>query len=437
MKDQQHNKDIEELLKQFKTQKNEGLDDFEREALEGFEMLDSKEEALEFKKETDTRAHEELFAKKKENKRVYWFAAAGLFLVIGLSVYFILNNPTINQKDVAYVQTDEQNVPEEKVMVAPPAEETPAATATSASNEKSSPKKVAEDKQPAKPIAVSEKAEEKEEGQLKSRAILKPAGVTNNTTTVPEDAIAMDKRDDAGDKDLEKGKVLSKDANLTLADTKSKQQEEDQQKREVTKNEGYTDDLSKSGKVVLKEAEEKKASGKKYRYKRKESAASIADEESTTKTTEKAPVTNGIAGNGNYVTPAAENRNNNNEGPVNAMPKTSVNMQTTVPAYTESDKKADEYNSPTNSLSYAGGESALKTELSAKLSEKNIDKKFDVLLIINDKKKVEKVNYLNVYDLTTEERDKVTEVLKGLSKFNFGNTPKSNGLYEYKIEYRP
>lgn len=436
MKDQQHNKDIEELLKQFKTQKHEPLDDFEREALEGFEMLDSKNEALQTKKDLDERAHRELFAKEKETKRVYWFAAAGLFLVIGLSVYFILNNPQFNQKDVALVQKVEQQLPEDKTIVVP-AEEAPAPTVAS-SGEKNQRDKATKEPEPAKEIAAAEK---KEEEGLRSRAVLKPAAITIKAPEA-ENAVAIDKRDDAEDTDKEKGKIASKDANLDVATESRNSNLQTDSKSENKKTEVYADDLAKSDKTVLKEAENRGSAGKKSNRKSKSKAASVSDEENVAKSREeKAPVTNGFAGTGNYATGTSDNQTNTNtntgNGPVNATPKTAA-AQTAVPAFNEKNKSnAQEYNAPGAGLYYWGGESALKSELATKLSEKNVNKKFDVLLIINEKKKVEKVNYLNVYDLTAEERDKVTDVLKGLTKFNFNNQPVAKGSFEYKLEYRP
>jgi len=79
----------------------EGLDDFEKEALEGFAMLENEDEILDLKTNVDKRAYSEVFTGEKTSRRNYWYAAAGLLLIMGLTVYFIQNAPVQETETLA------------------------------------------------------------------------------------------------------------------------------------------------------------------------------------------------------------------------------------------------------------------------------------------------------------------------------------------------
>jgi hypothetical protein len=76
-------------------------DAFEQEALEGFAMLESQEEALDLKAELDREMNDTVFARKQAPARIYWMAAAGLALLIGISAYFILAGDPIAKPELA------------------------------------------------------------------------------------------------------------------------------------------------------------------------------------------------------------------------------------------------------------------------------------------------------------------------------------------------
>lgn len=79
-------------------------DDFATDAIEGFALLQNEEEAYLLKDELDKKINKEVFIKeKKTNPIVYWFAAAGLFLVVSLSVLFIKDFNKTKQIDLAVV----------------------------------------------------------------------------------------------------------------------------------------------------------------------------------------------------------------------------------------------------------------------------------------------------------------------------------------------
>ncbi|MFN7911785.1 MAG: hypothetical protein ACK5QC_08155 [Bacteroidota bacterium] len=75
-------------------------DAFEKEALEGFKSIGSKEEIIELKKKTDAQA--ELLFQKKANKPLVWVAAAILIITFGLIIKFFLpSNDLIKDNDLA------------------------------------------------------------------------------------------------------------------------------------------------------------------------------------------------------------------------------------------------------------------------------------------------------------------------------------------------
>src|SRR5436190_17371454 len=91
MSDRTNNRENDPLKDLFGRKNDAGRDDFEREALEGFYMLNNEDEAFEAKKKLDERIDKEVFGKKEKNRKpVYWLAAAALLLIVGFSV-FVLN----------------------------------------------------------------------------------------------------------------------------------------------------------------------------------------------------------------------------------------------------------------------------------------------------------------------------------------------------------
>lgn len=98
-----HNKDakLKALLDQQAVQQQPG-DDFEKEALEGFAMLDNQQEAFDLKADLDQQMQSQLFAEKKPASPArYWLAAAGLALVVGTSAYFVLSSEKNAEKEMA------------------------------------------------------------------------------------------------------------------------------------------------------------------------------------------------------------------------------------------------------------------------------------------------------------------------------------------------
>ncbi|WP_317896611.1 hypothetical protein [Aurantibacillus circumpalustris] len=99
-KDNSDNKPIKNFLNSSKNDSNAPMDDFDKEAMEGFANLD-EEEILDLKTKLDSRAYSEIFITEKKSNMAYWYAAAGLFLVVGFSIYFILNSSLSKREDLA------------------------------------------------------------------------------------------------------------------------------------------------------------------------------------------------------------------------------------------------------------------------------------------------------------------------------------------------
>ncbi|MDP1802322.1 MAG: hypothetical protein Q8L81_13270 [Bacteroidota bacterium] len=457
------NKDnLDQLFNKAKADK-QGLDDFEKDAIEGFDMLESEQEAADLKASLDTRIQKELFAKEEEkNPKIYWFAAAGLILVVGLSVLFILNNNDSLSKshDLAItntVQENEKNVlPDSKAelkeeTIAPPTE---AATLT----DEESPAKKTEEKLKSGKLDLQDQAGEKD----------MVAATTNNK-------VAQDEKET-------KPRMVVAASTKGPVDIKQIEKEQSERKKEVaademtsvgsgsnSKNNNTTagiDDLAKGSKDKEGEA------FKSITTKTPDQKAKLAETESTPK--------NEVAYGSPKEKAKKEDRRNDNDAEEDLNQPVAINMDknTSVNREEKAGKKAKRANnkqSATGAVSenndykpgspnitttkdaivlentasaeaqkepaincyYTGGETAATTDLRDKLKGKDIDQKFDVTLFVNEKKMVEKVEYINSYDLTAKQKDELTKILKTLCKFNFFVNPTTKGLFPYKIIYRP
>ncbi|MDI1355892.1 MAG: hypothetical protein PSX36_13300 [bacterium] len=86
---------------------------------------------------------------------------------------------------------------------------------------------------------------------------------------------------------------------------------------------------------------------------------------------------------------------------------------------------------------YKGGEKILRKELKQKLFQKNLLKSFEAKLFINEERKVEKVEFINVFELSVAEQTQVITLLKSLANFEFHEMPKAQSLTEYRLIFKP
>jgi hypothetical protein len=457
------NKDnLDQLFNKAKADK-QGLDDFEKDAIEGFDMLESEKEAADLKASLDTLIQKELFAKEEErNPKVYWFAAAGLILVVGLSVLFVLNNndSLSNSHDVAIInnaQESEKNVlPDSKAELKEQAV-TPPTEAVTVTDEESPAKifgeklktgkldlqdqtdgkdmaattKVAKDEQEAKPrmiVGASTKGPvdikqvEKEQSERKKEEVadeMVATGSGSNSKSNNNTGGLGDLSKGSKDKEGEAFKSIpakTPDQKIKSAETESTPKNEvafgtpkEKAKKEDRKDNDAEEDLNQPVAVNM------------------DKNASVNREEKAGKKAKRA---------NNKQSPGAVSENDDYKS---GSPKTTtttkdaVVLETTVAntAATEAQKE------PAINCYYTGGETAATTDLRDKLKGKDIDQKFDATLFLNEKKTVEKVEYINSYELTAKQKEELTKILKTLCKFNFSINPTTKGLFPYKILYRP
>ena len=103
-----HTPSSDELLKRLETNDAAGLDDFEKEAMEGFASLENPELARSLQAKLDARISEEYSQRKSGNRTFFYLSmAAGLILIIGLTVIFY-NSLNSNKAELALSESAEQ-----------------------------------------------------------------------------------------------------------------------------------------------------------------------------------------------------------------------------------------------------------------------------------------------------------------------------------------
>jgi hypothetical protein len=435
----------------FRKSDSDSLDDFEREALEGFNSLESQQEAHDLQKKVEQRVQKELFAgEKKSRPFVYWYAAAGLFLVVGLSVYFILNKSDLdNKKNVAALE-ESAHASNKPVQSAPTgnseyrADEGKELSGKKDQSEtKNQPEIITSDLQKeAKKVNryVAPMADEKDVAAGKSEKTLEdqlrktetkepaaksfeqkaePAQVDNLSMAQPE----TEKQKEESLKQNQKAAVavngLHQESNNTAKKSADLDNNGALDDREVAKdkNEVVSGKMQVTNGAVAEyktreKSERDRKKGKSQaapgRTENNEIAMKNGDKDDKLSDETKPLEKKGEAGQGTFAGAGATS-NNGNAVPVNT-------------------REAGGY--------YEGGESALKNELQEKLKQNDVNEKFDATLFINDKKQVEKIKFTKD-NLNKEQKKKVEAILKSLNKFNFKNGQANNGLFEYRLSYRP
>lgn len=100
------NNQNERKLKDFLDRKTDGEPDaFDKEALEGFSMLD-RDESLRLKQSLDKKMADVLNASGDNKTRpMYWIAVAAMLIIVGFSTYLILENDSVVPKKDIVVHT--------------------------------------------------------------------------------------------------------------------------------------------------------------------------------------------------------------------------------------------------------------------------------------------------------------------------------------------
>ncbi len=406
MSNQTNNNNLKDFLKKSKT---ESFDDFEKDALEGFQSLESEHDALELKSQVDKRIYAEVFSEKKSTPKIYWFAAAGLVLVVGLSIFFILNNESSTlKKDMAFLQQAETKNLESKVEEETANEKTidkqdavPKEQKQISNITTSGGKALRQDVSTASgknAVSGPENNYDKDVAHSEQAAAKKPVDLSNDDKAA-KDEIAVDDFENDKKGEAEKKPSLGKFAREKIA------------LEEVSTN-------VPAGNADLKKESETKSKSKR----KKEDSKSLGNTKSEN---ESVPDANGNEG---YADSRASTSKEDN---------LAKNNKSTSPASPSSAPIVKGGLTNNSNCYYTGGEAALIKDIGEKLRAKKISVKFEATLFINDKKEVEKITFIKPNNLNKDDETHITEVLKSLNKFNFIVNPTIKCLQEYKLVYQP
>jgi hypothetical protein len=234
MSRQDRNKDprLKTLLDKAKHQALE--DGFEKEALEGFAMLESEQEAFDLKAALDRRMQDEVLEEKKNASPLYWVAAAGMLLVVGFSAYFLLvNDPAKKDRNNELVITEFKAPPTEAEKKQEPAPASPQLPQLSYNQEKS-----------ATQATGPNRVIQKNQGSLKNSAALNDSinltdAVASGAVASNHDVYAPVTTKDEGlnlEKEAKGDKALAKSETFGLVREEQKQPApEQEEKREPAK----------------------------------------------------------------------------------------------------------------------------------------------------------------------------------------------------------
>ncbi|MBA2612008.1 MAG: hypothetical protein H0U95_08560 [Bacteroidetes bacterium] len=455
MKTPINNDNLDQLFNKAKADK-QSLDDFEKDALAGFDMLGSEKEAANLKASLDTRIKKELFEKEEEkNPKIYWWAAAGLILVVGLSVLFVMNNNdsvnkahdlaiknTVQESDKSVLPDSKKELKEQELV--PPIE---AATIT---DEK---RPVVKDAEPLKTGKLEEKdlAEKKQTTDFAKVAKEEPKSrmiIPSTTKMGPTDINKVEKENFDRKKDVSSigNGVASKNAttgglNDLSKNSKDTEGEEfksvakkaaDQNQKLAQSEVASNDEIAYGGKSAEKTKSEERNADNDAEKNINQPVATSKNNSANNRNEEKADKKAKRASNKQSSAGIVGESDDYKPGTTNSTPKGVVTMETTTAAIPAEPQKESAVN-----FYYTGGETALTSDLKEKLKGKDLNQKFDATVFVTEKKVVEKVDYINSYDLTAKQKEDLTKILKSLTKFNFLICPATKSLFPYKILYRP
>jgi hypothetical protein len=346
--------------------------------------------------------YSEVLNKEKKSLRVYWYAAAGLFLVIGFSVFFLINNPWLDKKEVALNVLKQEEAPPPVDIPLPAQDEQP-------NKLKSAEKKEVSETISQKGDLVSTGKATGSGGVVAADSRLDDnlaLAKKNADMEAPAEVAVGNTEENANENyktKLEEEKIVDKDYkdqnDVVLSTNRASLDKMDEPKKESKDD----DSFRSGGKNKRKKAESQKAP------KTEETPGSIAFKKSTREESK------------------AEDRSENDIKQAETKSSSAA-----APSYGNGPVNT----SPAPVSFYAGGESALLKDVKEKLTAMKIDKKFNATLFINSKNEVQDVRFTKTFDLNKDDETHIVEALKTLNKFNLTST-KSGPLFEYKLQYRP
>jgi hypothetical protein len=269
-----HTPNSDELLKRLESNDSSGLDDFEKEALEGFDSLENVVLAKNLTDSLNKKIDEKYLSKESGGKKgmMYLSLAAGLVLVVGLSIFFM--NIMGDKKEMAMesAPTTEQITNE----VAKPTDLAPAEEAARADGKGGEVNTITTTDALAEKAATGGGKDVSNLDSRKKNETDKDDGLTSRMVvkeTKPEQSIA----DKEGEKDYKKqpetkttsgppaGNSVPASPSVVLEDQKSQDKEEERnEKVSLSKNNADANQQTESGKAsgVKKRAAPKKEKSK-------------------------------------------------------------------------------------------------------------------------------------------------------------------------------
>ncbi len=362
--DNTQNQKLKDLFSQKSSADNSAMDDFEKEALEGFSMLASEKDALELKQQLDKRMYSEVFVEQKKEKSYrYWYAAAGLLLVVGFSIYLVQSSFKNKETPLALETPAEMPARPEEADKTELLKESETLTSTGAAEPKTSDKTPLRAKEEEKPDAVKSIALKTQAG-AKSDAVSEISPVTNAYQSADAAPPMQEQVDLATNAPAPEEKSVKKSVAQDDAKSLEYAASEDQEIAAISTQECRKEKNSKPKK----------------------------DKALTSETRPQALPVNAAGASGGK---------------------------------------------PEILCAYREGETALFRDVKKLLTEKDLVKKFDAILFVSSKGKVERAELSKSYDLSASQQKEVVNLLTKLTDFEISQNAGETYLYPYKLVFRP
>jgi hypothetical protein len=394
MGNQEQNKKIRDFLNRSNTA---SLDDFEKEALEGFESLDSAEELYELKADLDQKIKMQVFAKKEKPFGLVWYAAAGLILLVGLSAYFFMSTADFNRREkAALIDAKGPNeLPSELRMAEP-----------SASQEANLPA-----------ISLSEKT---------GTPLAKIEKPRKQTEQAAEEMLIID----------DPGKLqpnFSESSDQNLASTAPI--EESMGKNELPASITRENETAKLNRKAI--AEDAGSSKQKNSSKKNKASSKSTDAERTTAARDEMASSDALHKEEQAEVDALISKQEQSKQAATFSPKNAPTQSPSIAEPGDARPEINFNNIKNQNCFYIGGAVALNKDLGEKLkSLKNIGA-FEAVLHINSNQQVEKVQITDPAGMDKKEQKIVEAALKTLDKFGFKNKPEKGQLHQFEVKYQP
>lgn len=420
-KDNEDNK-LRDLLNKGASGNTDGLDDFEKEALEGFAGLENPDEAFEMKAALDKRAWPLFKPEEKSRAVAYWFAAAAVLLITGLAGYFLMQSTGNNPPALALnVETKNKT-------------ETPAGFKSDSTLVKMRMSDSTKDKDdmgsalPEQNNTVNTRTEQKD-GMAKtvSLNLSSTSAADENQFKSTEDMAATQAKEEQALMNLMAAEQMEKQK--ALVEATSRMEAEGTWKK-AQSNE--RDLRTEPPKMVVEKPERKMQP-------EKETPPAAAEPES------KKPEV--LTGNPAGLTSFGATATSAAPGYI-VSDSSAIRIQGSDDKLTsvEGKGKKKKFRTVANknnyegvrdaALYYRGGEAGLKQDLTSALRNENLLKAFDVMIYASKEKGIVKVNFNTTYKFAAQEEEAIKAIINRL-KFELPAEAPKDQLFSLKLHYTP